>query len=617
MSAIYGIINKNGKPVEAEMVQKMKQAMQHRAKDGGAEWIGHNAAFGFCHLIVYPNQEHEILPLESGDLVITANAHLHNREELVKKLGVDTKQYATTPDSYLILKAFERWGEDCVQHLDGEYVYAIWNKVSKKLFISNDHVGFVNLFYYESEEQFIFSSEVKGIEAAKETVNHFDDEALLHYFLKSGDPGRTHNKEIKRLINANSLQLKKGVVYLQKYWNLTKQNRYGFKKDEEWYNQLKLLITEAIESRLNPNVPIGISLSGGLDSGSIACLVAPVLKQKNKPLYAFSSVLPASYQGELNDEKYYIDKILKANDNIIYTGVTAEGADPYEKIEEHFELDEIYPNSFHYMDRALLEAATHKNVKILYSGFGGDFWVSWNVKKLFPFLFTVGGTPAEFFKTMSQVAITQNVSLYDLYIKETKKYIAGLKWVSKMRPATPFDSIWKEHFRKKFKLAKKTGTSKLEAINKGYFGQYVSVLLSRSENYGISAANPLIDRKLFEFLADVPNRLYFKKGVSRSLIKNSMHRVLPKEIQERNTKSWYVINHNARLERSPQIIETFIREDEFCEVMSSLVSKEAFRTYINQVPHTNNLFVQHSLDRILLCMLTTKFLYFKKNYVFD
>ena len=198
MSAIYGIINKDGKPVDPGMVQKMKQAMQHRSKDGSKELICDNAAFGFCHLVVYPNQEHEQLPIQDGDLVFTANAHLHNRDELINKLGFDKLQYATTPDSYLILQAYKKWGAGCVEYLDGEYVYAIWNKLSRELFISNDHIGYKALYYYDTPDQFIFCSEIKGIEAVKTTPNYFDKEALLDYYFQQADFNSTINKDIKR-----------------------------------------------------------------------------------------------------------------------------------------------------------------------------------------------------------------------------------------------------------------------------------------------------------------------------------------------------------------------------------------------------------------------------------
>jgi asparagine synthase (glutamine-hydrolysing) len=377
MSAIYGIINKDGKPVDPEMVQKMKQAMKHRAKDGGAEWMGDNAAFGFCHLIVYPNQEHEKLPLENGDLVITANAHLHNREELIKKLGVDTKQYATTPDSYLILKAFEKWGADCVQHLDGEYVYAIWNKVSKELFISNDHIGFKALYYYDTPEQFIFCSEIKGIEAVKVTPNYFDDRMLSNYLfdIVGEENSFTYNKEIKAITTATKFTLHGKHKRERTYWELSRGNSF-LKKDEEWEEALRELIISSITKRVVYNSNIGLKLSGGLDSSCIAFILASILKEKNLPLHTFTSVpINSSIENEGSDI-YYVKRIVKQIDNIIPEYVDAKCKRSYDNLDYAFHADESFPNILHYMDHAILEVAAKKKLNQLFTGFGGDFTAS-------------------------------------------------------------------------------------------------------------------------------------------------------------------------------------------------------------------------------------------------
>jgi asparagine synthase (glutamine-hydrolysing) len=190
MSAVFGIINKNGKPVEQQTIDRAMSAIAHHAADGKKILQRQNIAFGFLKLIVHPNQINEQLPAESGDIVLTADARIDNRDQLVDLLSLDKQQWINEPDSYLILKAYEKWGEKCVDHLDGEYVVAIWNGVSQQLVLLTDHIGFRPVFYHDDEDQFIFCSEIKGVVAAKSTPNFFSEEHLTRMFLHCGVAAR-------------------------------------------------------------------------------------------------------------------------------------------------------------------------------------------------------------------------------------------------------------------------------------------------------------------------------------------------------------------------------------------------------------------------------------------
>jgi asparagine synthase (glutamine-hydrolysing) len=554
MSAIYGIINKDGKPVDPEMVQKMKQAMKHRAKDGGAEWTGDNAAFGFCHLIVYPNQENEKLPLESGDLVITANAHLHNRAELIKKLGVDTKQYATTPDSYLILKAFEKWGAECVQHLDGEYVYAIWNKVSKELFISNDHIGFKALYYYDTPEQFIFCSEIKGIEAVKVTPNYFDGNSLITHFYTQGDQSATFNIEIKKLKCAEVFQWADRKASWKKYWELTPQGKYHFKNSEQWYQCIKEKLWKAVEARVITNKPTGVMLSGGLDSSTITCILSKVFRQKNLPIYTFSSVLGNAYEGEKVDESKYINAVIKHCGNLIHTNVTAPNKGPFIGVKQSFTIEEIIPDKFHYMDIAIQEAALKQNVKVLFSGFGGDFWVSAKGFGVLNILVKQGKWNLAL-KLLTKMASVENVSMIKaLY----KYYFAFTSLYEKLKAleTSPVESFWNKKFINTFNIARRKGILPAikNEINTGRVSTYLGIFDTRNQYYHMDSAVPFFDRNLMETMADVPMELFLADGHLRSVMYHLTDGVLPKEVQSRRSKSPYVVNHFERFSTSEGII---------------------------------------------------------------
>jgi asparagine synthase (glutamine-hydrolysing) len=574
MSAIYGIINKDGKPVDPEMVQKMKQAMKHRAKDGGAEWTGDNSAFGFCHLIVYPNQENEKLPVESGDLVITANAHLHNREELVKKLGVDKKRYATTPDSYLILKAFEKWGGDCVHHLDGEYVYAIWNKESKELFISNDHIGYKSLYYYDTAERFVFCSEIKGIEAVKTTINFLDYDSMAESLFKYGQfPEATYNQQIKRLTGAKILRLGRQNLEINQYWRLTTAGKYNFCSEDQWYSCLRQLFINSIESRVNRNVPVGISLSGGLDSSSIACVLARMLERYNMPLYSFSSVSVSPDNKHWQSDKLYIDAITSSFSNIVPTYVSAPESGPFTNIPHAFFLDETVPNGFHYMDVAILNAAEPFGIKNFYAGFGGDFWISAKGKyDIYRLIIDLKLRKAS--KIIAEIAKAEKRSkwhviktefiiytsvlnlYYQLINKNFSKQVINKKISNKIR-AVPRDSVLQT----------------LNYINNGSAGMIMSMLDNRNEFYGMASANPFFDKNLMEFMSDVPREMLIKNGYRRNLLRGAMEGILPKEVQYRTSKSSYVLDYPERIFKSRYTISDVLQSDKLKPIIETFFRK--------------------------------------------
>jgi asparagine synthase (glutamine-hydrolysing) len=542
MSAIYGIINKDCRPVDPEQVQKMKWAMRHRAHDGSSEMIFDNAAFGFCKLSLYPNQEDEQLPIRDGDLLFTSNARLHNRDELIKRLGLSRKQHENVPDSVLILTAFKMWGDNCVDYLDGEYVFVIWNQIDNTLFVGHDHIGFKGFYYFDSSSQFIFCSEIKGIESIKTDQNRFDEQELLRYFFNQADAKSTYNKEIKRLTGGTTLTLQRNTLILRKYWMPKPSGKYIFKKENDWYDCMLALVTDAVHNRLGSNENIGISLSGGLDSAGIAGILAESLKKKNKQLYGFSSVLPENYTGTAWDEKYFLNLLGKRHDNIIQTNIYTSEIRPFDNFNNAFFSDESIPNVAYSMDQAILRKAKEHNIKILFSGFGGDQWASVRGDSVIYNLFR-RFRPVQALKLLKSFSTYSNLPLH----VEFRRHVLKQTFLNKFYAYTNKHFSLADFFNVKM-IQRSKLTNAPEIFNdvafyfrNSIFAQEVGrVLDNRHEIQGISSAFPLFDRNLIEFLVEVPHTLYVKSGCVRSLFRNTMKDVLPNEITWRKSKSYFV-----------------------------------------------------------------------------
>jgi len=551
MSAIFGIINKDGKPVEETLINAVRNAIAHRATDGQASIVNRNAAFGHCRLYVHPQQQYEHQPYCFGNLVITADVRLDNRTYLAKVLDLDHQQLVVTSDDQLILMAYRKWGKNCICHLEGEYAFVIWDNKSGELFAATDHIGFRPFFYYDSPDMFIFCGEIKGVVAAKPLPNYFEEESLIEYFYRKGTPSKTYNKEVFALCGGNTLTLKDGKIDIRKYWTLESTGKYHFKKDEEWYECTRDLLYKAVEKRLNTEVPTGITLSGGLDSTSIACILSELLMKKNKPLYAFSSVLPVDYKGIEKDERHYIEIVGKHCPNIIQTYVEAPGVGPLTDLEEAFDIEETFPNCFFYMDKAIAEAAAEKNIRNLFNGFGGDYWIS-NKGNSVIYLLLKQRQYKLAYRLISQFSRRQKSSFFHefrrYYLSHTKAYQQlksvvknehnEIDWQKKTFLRDDFVEKYSERLNVIDKEQNVSGKMK-QILDTGRIGRTVSMLYNRNGKFAMDSSTLLFDKDLMEFLYDVPEFLFVENGIPRNLLRSSMQQEIPQSIFLRTDKLPY------------------------------------------------------------------------------
>jgi asparagine synthase (glutamine-hydrolysing) len=547
MSAIFGIINKNGAPVEGETMAKARAALAHRVKDGWSEHLDRNTYFGFAQLSAYATQENENIPFVAGDMVFTANVHLHNRAELAARLKIPGEVLKELPDSALVFRSFREWGEGCVDFLDGEYAYAIWNQNQQELFISIDHIGYKSLYYYDSPGQFIFSSEIKAIEAVKQTPNSFDEESLVNYVKRNGDTTATYNKEIKALRGGNLLRLRNSSLHVSRYWNLSRQGKYCFKSDEEWYECLRDIYSRAVEQRLNPDRKIGLSLSGGLDSSAIACVISSILKKKNKPLYAFSSVLANDYKGNRKDEADYIRMISAHCGNVINIFESANGLNQLDQVERSFLIDEWIPMGVHFMNFAIMDRAKEAGVEIFFNGLGGDYWVSTKGDMMIWKLVQKGNWK-EVISILSKRSRLNGKSFWhNLKYHYLTGTALGQKYSQLRLPWSEVSTLVSRLDKKSGILKKSESDFMFDFINSGAVGRFLQRLDTRNEAFQMAPAHPAFDRNLMQFLADVPERVFVADGWQRSLFRNAMKGVLPEFIRLRPDKKMYVVDTPERL----------------------------------------------------------------------
>lgn len=263
MSAITGIFFRKGKSVDSQLMKKMNDKLSHRGVDGSHIWVEGSVGLGHQMLHTTPESLHEKLPFIEEDLVITADARIDNREELAKKLGIDDVE--TVSDSYFILKAYGRWGEDCPDKLLGDFAFAIWDRKKEVLFCARDHMGVKPFYYYVDEEMFVFGTEIKALFEVEGVPYKLNKEKLALYLMKNYclNPEFTFYKNIKSLPSANSLTIKKNTKKNERYWKLNPNLKIKMASEEYYLKAFRNIFSEAVRCRLRTNFSLGADLSGG------------------------------------------------------------------------------------------------------------------------------------------------------------------------------------------------------------------------------------------------------------------------------------------------------------------------------------------------------------------
>jgi asparagine synthase (glutamine-hydrolysing) len=307
MSGIAGIFFRDGRPAEPEALERMGSALAHRGPDGKGVWIEGAAGIGHLMLHVTPESLHEKLPLVKGDLVITADARIDNREELLTTLRLS--EQPRLADSELILAAYERWGRACPESLVGDFAFAIWDKREQRLFCARDHFGVKPFYYYRSDRLFAFASEIKGLLQLPEVPRDWNEAKIASYltdlYMMYVDNETTFYKAINRLPPAHFFEIDSAAARLERYWTLDPTRAIQMSSDEEYAGAFREIFTEAVRCRLRSAFPIGSHLSGGLDSSSVVG-VARSLLPDDQPLHTFHS-LP---QAPECDESAYANAVV-------------------------------------------------------------------------------------------------------------------------------------------------------------------------------------------------------------------------------------------------------------------------------------------------------------------
>ncbi|MCX6164179.1 MAG: asparagine synthase (glutamine-hydrolyzing), partial [Ignavibacteriae bacterium] len=366
MCGICGILNFSNKHVEDNSVRKMMSAIKHRGPDDEGIYINENIGLGFVRLSIIDLSQSSHQPMldESGRFVLIYNGEIYNYIEIREELKSIGYKFKSTGDAEVLLYSFIEWGKDCLNRFNGMFAFVIWDTKEKKLFVARDRYGVKPFYYFLNNNTFIFGSEICAILSVVNERIVQNDEAIFDYIVynRTDQTENTFFKDIKKLQHGSYIEIEKNIFTKRKWYNLTDNLGKPFNNSEEFEE----LLGSSIGLRLRSDVPVGVCLSGGLDSSAIVSLL---LKNYNKKdINTFSAVY--NKEGHKYDESEFINEYRNVLDNMFFVSPNADSLmnDIGNFVKAH---NEPVTSTSHYAQFKVMELAK-SNVVVTLDGQGAD-----------------------------------------------------------------------------------------------------------------------------------------------------------------------------------------------------------------------------------------------------
>lgn len=565
MSVVLGMYQKEGGPIEEEYFAKMIKPLKTIKFDRLDVLKKNDIYFGCGHQYNTPESVYEVLPRydEKRGLCITADAIIDNRSELFQLFSIDKELQDKTSDSELILLAYQKWGQDCPRYLVGDFAFVIKDDKKNELFCARDHVGKRTLYYYDSTDVFAFSTLIKPVLPLQDNIElnerWITDFLAMETISHETECSETVYQKIYQLPPGFCMLIGVGGVDKKQYWNpLTDIKPLILKTDCEYEEAFREVFYEAVACRLRSIGEIGIKMSGGIDSGSIACVAAAMLSGRNKKLYSFSSIPMEGFRekpvkNHLFDESDNIQSIVDFSGNIEAKLLRSEGKHSLTDVDKIVEMMEqpykIYRNMFWLIN--IMNQAARKGCKVLLSGAFGNFTISYGDFSIYAkTLFKKGRIISLIYEILTLSKLAQvsaakiaKKTLIDILPCEFKDYINSLR----LKDWDPFSqSVANPKLVKKWDVEKRFNllglnmrtyrthddeTFKQRRVDPVIFSHIAAIEVKQSVYAGIINRDPSRDKRVIEFCLSIPVDQFVRNGQDRFLIRRAMEGRMPDKIR--------------------------------------------------------------------------------------
>ena len=563
MSAIFGLISPHGGGPPDRALLQMRSALAGHGGDGSSTWTGNGTGLGQELKRVTPEDLAERQPLISrdGQRVLVSDGRIDNRRELSGELGLAWES-PLIPDSAFIMAAYERWGEDCASRLIGSFSFAIWDEERKRLLLARSPFGAKTVFYHNADEFVAFATMPKALFALSvpRRLNHQGIADLL--VLVPPEPGASLYEGIGSLEPGHLLTADRQGCRERAFWAPELRKELRLRSDQEYEEAFTELFDRVVADQLRSLNPVGMLLSGGLDSTSVAASAAPLLAKRGERLAAFTGAPMIGFRepdlpGWVLDEAALAGRVAARHGNVDHLVVRAQGLflDDLDRFFDAAEMPYTGTASRVWYE-GIMAAAQRRDISVLLTGKSGNYTVSWPGTGLIRSLVGKGRSRQAWREARAQSPTGGLKSTARIYARgglvarlpahaqlaiTSRHYDDPLlnrgDWWSPLSPINP-------EFAREQRVAERsrardcdrwllrrvdTPAARLRHLMddvhhvSGINGAYSAL-------YGVDIRDPTGDARIAQFCLSLPESQCSRQGVSRSLIRRAMADRLPAEI---------------------------------------------------------------------------------------
>jgi len=564
MCGIAGFVSLSSRPVvnATLSLEAMGALIAHRGPDGFGQWNDDVQRVGLVHrrLAIIDLTPSGAQPMHGPNgTVISYNGEIYNFIELRETLS-EGWTFKSSSDTEVILAAYDRWGEGCVDHLRGMFAFAIWDERRKKLFVARDRFGIKPFHYAVQHGVLFFASEAKALLPFLDDVDT-DADALSEYLTFQYTIGeKTLFKGISTLLPGHVLRVENGSVSTRRYWDV--QYDVDFDHSPGYFERRFVeLLSDSMLVHMRSDVPVGGYVSGGLDSSLVALLAAKLDHRSRDAFHGRFLEFPGY------DESHFASEVTELADMSLHmVDITAEDFRKHiSDVIYHLDFPVAGPGSF---PQYMVSALAAKYLKVVLGGQGGDELLGGYARYL-----------VAYFEQCIKAAIDGNYRSGN-YVVTIESIVPNLGLLREYKPMIKefwrqglFEDLDQRYFRLVDRSTDMVGEVDWGALNKpGVFESFRAIFNNqdnvRKEAYfdkmthfdfkcllpallhvedrmsmahGLESRVPLLDHPLVEFLASVPADVKFMGGQMKQLMKTAYRDTLPKPLLARRDKMGFPV----------------------------------------------------------------------------
>jgi len=559
MCGICGILNYDkAHQVYESDVRKMCKVISHRGPDDEGVFAEYNIGLGMRRLsIIDLATGSQPISNEDNTVWIVFNGEIYNYRELRQDLQNKGHRFKTNSDTEVIVHAYEEYDEACPKMLNGMFAFAIWDSLRKRLFMARDRIGIKPLYYYNDSRRIVFGSEIKPILQINDIPRRVNPKALDNFLTFEYVPGPLSIFEnISKLLPAHTLSCQNGKISIKKYWELpVRSNNHT---ENEICENLRELLQDSVKIRLMSEVPLGVFLSGGLDSSTVVALMNQVMDQ---PVKTFS----IGFDDETYNEVNYAQTIAKKfktehHEFVIKPDAVGLTEELIGYLDEPFGDFSIFPTY-------LVSKMAKDYVTVVLSGDGGDELfagydtyiadrISLYYKKLPGFMRDRIISP--FFDSIPPTSKKKGL------VNRAKRFIEGsllpkdlghTRWMiflssyernrlysddfkESLKKEDPYDFI-RNHF-----ASSDFDDPLSRQMNVDINSYLVDDILVKVDRMSMAASLetrvPFLDHRFVEFAANIPSKFKLKGRQTKYILREAVSKILPREILSRGKEGFSI-----------------------------------------------------------------------------